>query len=469
MEFITQTFEWIEQNEAVLSGVAAAIVIIGVLSSPLRRRFSKSAGGDSARGAEVRGEPPQSIVGPAPVTDRPSIAVLPFQNLSGDPEHEYLADGLSEDIITGLSRVKQFFVIARNTTFTYKGRAVDVQEVSRDLGVRYVLEGSVRAIGDRIRVTAQLIDATTRAHTWAERFDRPLADILSVDDEVTDAIVAALQPALRRAEIEVSRRADPGDLGAWALVNRAWYSIQSDLGDDENARAAARACEEAIALDPDYALAHAVLAHARSLAGQQMGSMPANPDVMAPMGRALELAPDDPGVQHAYAAVLGNMGENSNSIRAWERSLELNPNNAGAKAGLGIALIYQKRHEEAVANIDTALRLSPSDPLLYHWLAYRALACAMLGRWDEALENAADSVHRNASRIGLATYAGALARAGRLAEAGKVWRKLADRTPGISPAALATSLRDLTVDDAATDAVEKYLVLASEADSSAAP
>ena len=198
----------------------------------------------------MQNEARQPVANPVPVTDRPSIAVLPFTNLLGDPEHEYLADGLTEDIITGLSRVKQFFVIARNTSFTYKGRAVDVQEVSRDLGVRYVLEGSIRAAGDRIRVTAQLIDATTRAHTWAERFDRPLADILAVDDEVTDAIVAALQPALRRAEIESSRRADPGDLGAWALVNRAWVSIQSDLGDDDKVRAAARACEEAIALDP---------------------------------------------------------------------------------------------------------------------------------------------------------------------------------------------------------------------------
>ncbi len=465
MEFISLVFAWVADNESALSGVAAAIVIIGVLLSPLRRRLSSSAARDFAEGRAGRGEQPQPVVTPNPVTDRPSIAVLPFQNLSGDPNHEYLADGLSEDIITGLSRVKQFFVIARNTTFTYKGRAVDVQEVSRDLGVRYVLEGSVRAIGDRIRVSAQLIDATTRAHIWAERFDRPLVEILAVDDEVTDAIVAALQPAVRRAEIEISRRADPGDLGAWALVNRAWFSIQSDLSDDGKVRAAARACEEAVALDPNYALAHAVLAHARSLTAQ-LEATPDTQDVMAPMARALELAPDDPGVQHAYAAVLGNMGRTKEAMRAWERSLELNPNNAGARAGLGIAQIYQKRHEDAVANIDTALRLSPSDPLLYHWLAHRALACAMLTRWDESLENAADSVHRNGSRVGWAVYAGALARAGRLPEAGQAWRKLVAQTPDISPAALSVLVRGVTVDRARADAVMRDLVLASEAASS---
>ena len=254
MDLLSQAFAWIGANEAVLSGIAAAIVIFGVLSSPLRRRFSRRGARDGARDpVDATGD--QGLQrAPKLITDRPSIAVLPFANLSGKPDHEFLADGLTEDIITGLSRVKQFFVIARNTTFTYKNRPVDVQEVSRALGVRYVLEGSIRATGERIRITAQLIDATTRAHAWAERFDRPLADILSVDDEVTEAIVAALQPALRRAEIESSRSADPRDLGAWALVNRAWVSIQSDLGDEQRASAAVEACEEALTLDRDYAL-----------------------------------------------------------------------------------------------------------------------------------------------------------------------------------------------------------------------
>ncbi len=465
MESISQVFAWIGAHETVLSGLAAAIVIVGVLLSPLRQRLSRSAANKSDPPAET----PQPAAPVVPITDRPSIAVLPFSNLSGDAEQQYLADGLAEDIITGLSRVKQFFVIARNSSFTYKGQAVDVQQVSRDLGVRYVLEGSIRATGNRIRVTAQLIDATTRAHTWAERYDRPLADILEVDDEVTDAIVAALQPALRRAEVERSRRADTGDLGAWALVNRAWVSIQSDLGDPEKWRTAAQACEEAIKLDPDYALAYAVLAHARSLASQEMGFQPENPTLMEPIQRALELAPDDPAVQHAYAAVLGNLGRAGDAIRAWERSLELNPNNAGARAGLGIAQIYQNQLANAVANIDTARRLSPNDPLLYHWLAHRALACAMLTRWEEALENGADSVHRNGSRVGWAAYAAALAYHGRNDEAARAWRALADRTPGLSVAPLATFVHGIEVDKASGDAVVEALERACEAAASSAP
>jgi TolB-like protein/Tfp pilus assembly protein PilF len=460
VNLLSQAFAWIGANEAVLSGIAAAIVIVGVLSSPLRRRFSRRGARDPVDANESQGLERD----PELITDRPSIAVLPFANLSGEPDHEFLADGLTEDIITGLSRVKQFFVIARNTTFTYKGRPVDVQEVSRALGVRYVLEGSVRATGERIRITAQLIDATTRAHAWAERFDRPLADILAVDDEVTEAIVAALQPALRRAEIESSRSADPKDLGAWALVNRAWVSIQSDLGDEERASAAVKACEEAIALDRDYALAHAVLAYARSLSAGQLPPSPADEGAMASMRRALELAPDDASVQHAYAAMLGNLGRTADAIRAWERSLDLNPNNAAAKAGLGIAQIYLARHSEAIANIETALRLSPSDPLLYHWLAHRALACVMLARWDEALESAADSVHRNGSRVGWATYAGALAHAGRLEEAGWAWKALRERTPGVSADALAAFLRSVASDPSSALAAEEAMQKASDAE-----
>jgi tetratricopeptide (TPR) repeat protein len=200
-----------------------------------------------------------------------------------------------------------------------------------------------------------------------------------------------------------------------------------------------------------------------------MEALPESDDVMAPIRLALELTPDDPAVQHAYAAVLGNMGRTADAMRAWERSLELNPNNAGARAGLGIAQIYKKRHVDAVANIDTALRLSPSDPLLYHWLAHRALACALLARWDEALENAEESVSRNGSRVGFAIYAGALARAGRLEEAGKAWRELQDRTPGISAAALGTFLRGVAVDEATAEAAAEDLAKASEAAASATP
>jgi adenylate cyclase len=429
LETFTSLFAWIGANEAVLSGVAAAIVILGVLFTPVGRGLRALLRRDGSRAAPAPGPPGREH--PPMVQDRPSIAVLPFANLSGDPAHEYLADGLSEEIILGLSRVKQFFVIARNSSFTYKGTTTDSQQVSRELGVRYVLEGSVRARGERIRVTARLVDAGSRETTWAERFDRKLEAIVEVDDEVTDAIVAALQPALRGAEAARAHRANPEDLTAWALVNRAWVAVQSDLGSVEAAEAAVTACEEALRRDSGYAFAHAVLAHSRSLlARERQGSDEA---ADAAMRRALQLAPDDPQVQHCYAALCGNLGRTAEGARAWERSLALDPNNAAARAGLGISLIYLREPERAIGNIDQALRRSPRDPLTYHWLANRALACALLGRWDEALEAAEESVQRTGGQVGYAVLAAALAEAGRVEAARAAYAELLRRAPQLDP------------------------------------
>jgi adenylate cyclase len=429
METFTSLFEWIRTNEAVLSGIAATIVILGVLYTPVgrgvrallrRERGRKDAAPGSSRGEHL-----------AIVRDRPSIAVLPFANPSGDPAQEYLADGLTEEIILGLSRVKQLFVIARNSSFTYKGKATDSQQVSRELGVRYVLEGSVRKHGDRIRVTAQLVDATSRRTAWAERFDRKLEQIVEVDDEVTEAIVAALQPALRRAEVERARRSAPEDLTAWALVNRAQVAVQSDLGSREAAESAIADCEEALRLDPEYALAHAVLALARSLLAREGAGW--TEAAQASIRRALELSDDDPLIHHCHAALLGNLGRTAEGVRAWERALELDPNNAGARAGLGIARIYMREPERALASIDQALRRSPRDPLTYHWLAHRALACALLGRWEEALESAEESVQRTGTQVGYAVLAAALAEAGRAGEARAAYDELLRRAPGLDP------------------------------------
>lgn len=458
MEKLISAFQWIGANEAVLSGIAATIVIVGVLFTPVGRGLRAlvrrgRAGGPGAPPAPGGDQP-------ALVTDRPSIAVLPFTNLSGEAEHDYLADGLSEDILLGLSRVKQFFVIARNSSFTYKGRPVDAQQVSRELGVRYVLEGSVRRVGDRVRVTAQLVDATTRSSAWAERFDRKLDEILQVDDEVTEAIVAALQPALRGAEAERARRAAPEDLTAWALVNRAWVAVQSDLGSPEAARAAIEACEEALRLDPEYAFAHAVLGHARSLLARE-GAGSAEPAESA-MQRAVQLGPDDPQVHYCRAALLGNLGRTAEGVRAWERALELDPNSAGARAGLGIARIYLRQPDRALASIDQALRLSPRDPLTYHWLANRALACALLGRWDEALEAARRSVERTGSQVGYAVLAAALARQGEDAAAHEAYAQLLRRVPGLDPAALRRLAGGIAPDEASARALGDALARVAE-------
>src|SRR5262245_33784209 len=190
--------------------------------------------------------------------DRPSVAVLPFQNLSGDPEQEYFADGMVEDIITGLSRIKWLFVIARNSTFTYKGRPIDIKQVGRELGVRYVLEGSVRKAADRVRITGQLIDATTGTHVWAERYDRRLEDIFALQDEITLSVVGAIEPSLRDAEIERVKRKRPDSLDAYDLVLRAIPHVYVAM--PEEAAKALPILEKALALEPSYAGAHGLLA-----------------------------------------------------------------------------------------------------------------------------------------------------------------------------------------------------------------
>ena len=190
--------------------------------------------------------------------DKPSIAVLPFQNMSGDPEQDYFADGIVEDIITGLSRVKWLFVIARNSTYTYKGRAVDVRQVGRELGVRYVLEGGVRKAGGRLRITAQLVEAATGTHLWAEKYDGSIEDVFDLQDQITDRVVGIVEPSLRRSEIERSRRKRPDNLDAYDLFLRALPHMETRMPD--GARVAIALLEEAVRLDPDYAPAHAHLA-----------------------------------------------------------------------------------------------------------------------------------------------------------------------------------------------------------------
>jgi len=441
LDIFLSLFEWIGANEAVLSGIAATIVIFGVLFTLVRGARTMMGRKPAANEAPATGPGAPEASHPPLVRDRPSIAVLPFANLSEDPQYEFLADGLTEEIILGLSRIKQFFVIARNSSFTYKGRPTDSQQVSRELGVRYVLEGSVRKHGDRVRVSAQLVDATNRRTAWAERFDRPLNEIVHVDDEVTEAIVAALQPALRRAEADLARRAQPEDLTAWALVNQAWGAVQSDLGSREAAESAVTACEEALRLDPDYALAHAVLAHAQSLLAREGVIGRELPEES--IRRALQLSDDDPLIHHCHAAMRGNLGRTTEAVRAWERSLELDPNSAAARAGLGIARIYMGQPDLALESIDQALRLSPRDPLTYHWLANRALACSLLERWEDALEAAENSTQRTGSQVGYVVLAAALAEAGRDKEAQTAYADLCSRAPGLDIASLATLLGSL--------------------------
>ncbi len=306
-----------------------------------------------------------------PLPDKPSIAVLPFDNMSGDPGQEYVADGFTENIITALSRNKAMFVIARNSTFTYKGKAVDVKQVAEDLGVRYVLEGSVQRSGDKVRVTAQLIDATGGTHVWAERYDRAWDDIFAVQDEIAQTIAATLsgyKGTLQQAEYERALRKSPDTLTAHDHVIRG--IVHKDRFTREDNLIAIEMFEKAIALSPDFALGYAWLAWAQVI--EVFMGWSETPEET--VGLAFELAQTaislDPSLDvarwalgGAYLAAL----DSAQSLVEIERALELNPNNADILADTAWPLAYLGRADEGIANVERAMRLNPYYPEWYLW------------------------------------------------------------------------------------------------------
>jgi TolB-like protein/Flp pilus assembly protein TadD len=341
---------------------------------------------------------------------------LPFQNMSGDPEQEYFADGLSEDIITALSRMHSLFVIARNSTFTYKGRAVDVKQVGRDLGARYVVEGSVRKAGNRIRITSQLIDAETGRHIWAEKYDRELVDIFDVQDEITRAVAASVQTQVVLFDGEVVNREQ---MDVWGLLKRAWSRIQTlnfaFLGD------AKRLAEEGLRLAPDNAHAHAVLSVALHHLGMTRGGPGARDEVSRARDLALTAIKLGEGDEFSHWA-LGNacnwLGDTDRAITEFRRALELNPNYSLAYGMLGSALAVAGRPEESIAASEIALRSNPRDPS--NFFRYTSLASAyfMLAQYDAAIEWARKSVEQKRDWFrGHHWLIASLAHSGRLEEA----------------------------------------------------
>jgi adenylate cyclase len=330
-----------------------------------------------------------------PLPEKPSIAVLPFQNISGDPEQEYFADGMVEEIITALSRIRWFFVIARNSTFTYKGHAVDVKQVGRELGVRYVLEGSVRKSGNRIRLTAQLVEAATGNHVWAERYDRDLADIFAVQDEITERVVAAIEPELYAAEQVRSQSKPPDSLDAWECVIRA-LSLIGQGTRDENTEAEAL-CRRAIAISPGYGRAHSLLAWALLRRTTWSGDWrTVVPEISAATQTALALDDRDPWAYVAQANLFNRSRRFGEAARSARRALELNPNFALAHAFLAASLANQGTHQEAVESADHALRLSPHDR---HVGTYASIAMArvhfLAGRYSECATWARNTIEKS--------------------------------------------------------------------------
>jgi adenylate cyclase len=316
--------------------------------------------------------------------DKPSIAVLPFNNLSEDPKQEYFSDGLTDEIITALSKVPKLFVIARNSTFTYKGKPVKVQQVSEELGVRYVLEGSVRKAGDKIRVTAQLIDALTGNHLWAERYDRNLDDIFAVQDEITKEIISAMQVKLTEGEQARAAAKGTNNLDAYLKCVQAKEYILK-LNPESNALGKQLA-EEAIALDPEYAMAY------RALSAAHMNDvwLRSSKSPKVSIGKAIELVQKAIVLDDAYAEAHGDLGflysmtkQYDKGIAEAEKAVALNPNSAQSHYRLGKTLCFAGRWEESIPEYKKAIRLNPIPPNMYLWSL--GLSYCWTGQYEEAI------------------------------------------------------------------------------------
>ena len=399
------------------------------------------------------GEEPAHPVGPPPdelhersrpalpPPERPAIAVLPFINMSGDPEQEYFSDEITEDIITGLSKLRWFFVIARNSSFTYKGVAVHMKQVAEELGVAYVVEGSVRKSGDRVRITVQLNDAATGSHIWAERYDRGLADVFAVQDEITEAIVAAIEPQLYASESFRTRRKPPDSMDAWDLVMRAlshyWRVTRQD-----NVVAQAL-LEKAVAIDPNYGQALGVLATSYTFSFH-MGW--ADRATAVPMAERAALAAtradsEDPWAHHALGCVYLFTRRFDNSLAEFELALQLNPNFSLAQAYYGLTLSYCGQCEEADRTIHRALRLSPRDPFSAIYMGIAAYSQFVGCNYTEAMRLGREAIRQRSDFVGAhRVLTAAASMAGKTEIATAALQELRRAQPNISLAWIANEM-----------------------------
>ena len=420
--------------DAAWSGLAVEESNLTVQIAALRRVLAAEAGGE--RWIETLPRRGYRYVGPAVATggpdaeavqqtsptlalpEAPSVAVLPFSNLSGDPEQGYFADGMVDDIITGLSRIKWLFVIARNSSFTYRGRTIDVKQVGRELGVRYVLEGSVRKVSDRVRINAQLVDAVTGVHVWAERYDRKFEDIFALQDEISLSVVGAIEPSLRQAEVERVKRKRPDSLDAYDLVLRAQPDIYSGM--PERSAKALPFLERALALDPTYALAHGFAAmgyHNRFLrAGLREEDRAAS---IRHAQAAIANGQDDAlALTFAGFSIGMDAHDRAAAFTAFEAALAISPSSALAYILGSVIFSWTGQAERAIEWAERGMRLSPFDPWAFAAFGSFALGHFLLGRYEEAVHAAYKAVQSNPGHsINYVLLAAMLAKIGRLEEA----------------------------------------------------
>ena len=423
---MTNLFNWLAEHESGISAIAALIAIIAGIAVVTRLVWTRMPGeglshlkrpaflsdwrnigliclavfgllllsiltlsnGDSNRSGEASSD----------ISGKPSVAVLPLNNISGDPEQEYLADGITEDVITLLSRNPRFFVIARNSSFTYKSKAVDIRQVGQELGVRYVVEGSLRKMGERLRVTVQLIDTSNGQHLWAEQYDRPLAEIFALQDDITNGIAVTLGDEIWSAEISRANSTLPENLDAWGLVmrgSRSYARVSRKLLAEEQPL-----LREALLLEPNYVPAKAELA--RSLCWQAANFYSEDPardiaEAYTLGQQALESAPNDPLALFALGSCYGYTGRPREAIRLLEKAISKQPNYALASAALGLALMLDQQPARGLPYNEQALLLSPRSPQVYLFETFRTATLCELSRYTQA---------EQAAQNGLKSYDG---------------------------------------------------------------
>jgi adenylate cyclase len=366
--------------------------------------------------------------------DKPSIAVLPFDNMSKDPEQEFFADGVVEAITATLSRIRSFFVIARNSAFRYKGKPVNVPEVGRELGVRYVLEGSVQKAGDRLRITVQLIDAVGGAHIWADRVDGTLEDLFDLQDRIAEKVAGALQPSIRLAEVERARRKRPQDLGAYDYTMRAMPHVWAL--DKEASVKALELLEQAIAIDPSYPLALSLAGwcHAQRLVYNWTDEIDAaRKAALSHAERAAELSGDDPLILAVLGAVHTFLRNYGTARIMLERAVSIDPNAAWAWSRLGWLENYSDHPERAIENFQRALRLSPLDPMNFNNYVGIGSANEIAERYDEAVAFYRRGLQERPHADWLLRHiVSSLAGAGRMAEATVEYERLRAAFPDLT-------------------------------------
>ncbi len=367
---------------------------------------------------------------PLPLPDRRSIAVLPFSNLSADPDQEYFADGVVDDIITELSRFQGLFVIARNSSFQYKGKAADVRRVGRDLGVRYVLEGSVRRAGDCVQIAAQLIDAESGGHLWAEKFDHGCADVLALQDGITESVVAAIEPEILASEGRRAARKPPSNLGAFDCCMRGiWHANQ--LGPQDN-RQAESWLRRSIELDPTLARAHAALSRVLSVRCWAGYSDDFEFDLQASQAaaeRALALDERDPAGHYGLSILSVMTRRHARALAAAQRAIDLNPNFALGYFALGESRIFMGLFSETIDPMMRCLRLTPRDPFASFYISLIALAHYHLGDYKQAVAHLEKALQRRRIYVVMRTLVATLGQLGRIEEAGTLLAEMEGLKP----------------------------------------